>query len=319
MPNRGARALLVGLCAAFACLTPSADAADLRHVLIDYAITGWSAKDGLPSNVISSIAQDADGYLWVGTDAGPVRFDGIRFVEWPTFGFRSDATAWVSSLCAGHDNSIWVGFGDRGAISRIRAGATRLYTSADGLDAHSPTAIVEDAHGVVWTATANGLYRFAGDRSQWRRQRTSVWSVVRCKSITAAPSSSASNGIYRFDETRQAFQFVSAASERGDHRRPRRRGGGHRSPGGIENSARPAFPTIRGSRPRPPAPSDRQGYLPVSTVGQGLWRRARRAGQLRLRPTRHGRHWPVERRHSIVARGSRRQRMGQETTEDWSG
>src|SRR5688572_16853929 len=49
-----------------------------------YAITSWSEKDGLPSPPIFTIVQDRDGYLWLGSSAGLVRFDGERFVRWET-------------------------------------------------------------------------------------------------------------------------------------------------------------------------------------------------------------------------------------------
>src|SRR5690349_14730550 len=62
--------------------SPPAEAVDLRDVLVDYTLTSWGEKDGLPSTTIRAIAQDADGYLWLGTEAGPVRFDGARFVRW---------------------------------------------------------------------------------------------------------------------------------------------------------------------------------------------------------------------------------------------
>jgi ligand-binding sensor domain-containing protein len=57
-------------------------ATDLHNVLTDYVITSWNNKEGLPPGVVWALAQDADGYLWVGNDAGLFRFDGERFVSW---------------------------------------------------------------------------------------------------------------------------------------------------------------------------------------------------------------------------------------------
>jgi ligand-binding sensor domain-containing protein len=56
--------------------------ADLQNVLSDHSLTSWGQKDGLNSPVIWAIAQDRDGYIWLGTDAGAVRFDGVRFTPW---------------------------------------------------------------------------------------------------------------------------------------------------------------------------------------------------------------------------------------------
>src|SRR5262245_11333530 len=52
----------------------------LRSSLSDYAIRHWDTDDGLPSHTITDIRQAPDGYLWMATTAGLIRFDGHRFV-----------------------------------------------------------------------------------------------------------------------------------------------------------------------------------------------------------------------------------------------
>src|SRR5580700_4413515 len=47
-----------------------------------YSVASWGHKDGLPSTFIYSIAQTRDGFLWLGTDDGLVRFDGVQFTRW---------------------------------------------------------------------------------------------------------------------------------------------------------------------------------------------------------------------------------------------
>jgi hypothetical protein len=44
----------------------------------DYIVRNWSTDDGLPQNSVTAIAQTRDGYLWLGTFNGLVRFDGVR-------------------------------------------------------------------------------------------------------------------------------------------------------------------------------------------------------------------------------------------------
>lgn len=44
-----------------------------------YVHESWTVRDGLPVNVITSLLQGRDGYLWIGTFDGLVRFDGVRF------------------------------------------------------------------------------------------------------------------------------------------------------------------------------------------------------------------------------------------------
>src|SRR3954469_11320875 len=60
-------------------------AVDLRDVLTGYTYTSWSRKDGLVGPVWA-ITQDGNGFLWLGTDSGLVRFDGVRFFTWEALG-----------------------------------------------------------------------------------------------------------------------------------------------------------------------------------------------------------------------------------------
>ena len=45
-----------------------------------YAHTAWKVRDGFAKGVIYAIAQTPDGYLWLGTEFGLLRFDGVRAV-----------------------------------------------------------------------------------------------------------------------------------------------------------------------------------------------------------------------------------------------
>ena len=49
---------------------------------VHYSVAAWGHKDGMPSTLIYSIAQANDGFLWLGTDDGLVRFDGVQFTQW---------------------------------------------------------------------------------------------------------------------------------------------------------------------------------------------------------------------------------------------
>src|SRR5664280_86689 len=60
-------------------LSSRAFALDPARSLYQYNCRTWTRQSGLPANSISSLQQDNDGYLWFGTIAGPVRFDGINF------------------------------------------------------------------------------------------------------------------------------------------------------------------------------------------------------------------------------------------------
>ena len=87
----------------------------------------YVAADGLPSNTVYAIAQDAEGTLWIGTRNGLASFDGSRFRSWKDYGR-------VNALTVDRQNRLWVGTAeglrveDDGIAGNIRA----LTTDSDG-------------------------------------------------------------------------------------------------------------------------------------------------------------------------------------------
>ena len=71
------------LAAVLICLIPlSARALDPTRAISQYAHTAWRLQDGYLSGIPASIVQTSDGYIWIGTQGGLFRFDGVRFVPW---------------------------------------------------------------------------------------------------------------------------------------------------------------------------------------------------------------------------------------------
>jgi len=86
-------------------------ALDPRSATSDFIRTDFTVEDGLPSNVVNAIVQTRNGFLWVGTDAGLVRFNGRRFIS---IEFRAPAQSpqgSVRALIEGPDGDLWVGTG----------------------------------------------------------------------------------------------------------------------------------------------------------------------------------------------------------------
>ena len=61
---------------------PSMAALDPAVRISQYAHTAWRVRDGVIGSSPHAVGQTTDGYLWIGSDAGLVRFDGVRFVPW---------------------------------------------------------------------------------------------------------------------------------------------------------------------------------------------------------------------------------------------
>jgi ligand-binding sensor domain-containing protein len=116
---------------AFLVLAPSAHALDPHKALTQYRHTSWGRQDGLPSATIYSMAQTTDGYLWLATTAGLVRFDGVHFILCQPEDRDKPADPVVMSLCATRDGSLWIGRAS-GAVSRMKDGHLHNYSVADG-------------------------------------------------------------------------------------------------------------------------------------------------------------------------------------------
>ncbi|HSU66345.1 MAG TPA: two-component regulator propeller domain-containing protein, partial [Tepidisphaeraceae bacterium] len=89
--------------AAFLLFCPAASGLDKDRALTQYVHRIWQAQQGLPQATIYAIAQTSDGYLWLGTQTGLVRFDGIRFVPVRDTDGPTPDGAWIRDLVADSD------------------------------------------------------------------------------------------------------------------------------------------------------------------------------------------------------------------------
>jgi len=126
-------------CCSFAlALDPSLD-------ISQYAHTSWTVRDGFFKGTISSIAQTPDGYLWLGTEFGLLRFDGVRSVLWqPPAGERLPGNI-IGSLLAGRDGTLWIGTYE--GLASWKRGKLTHYPELAG---QSVIALLEDREGTIW-------------------------------------------------------------------------------------------------------------------------------------------------------------------------
>src|SRR5260370_39385966 len=144
-------------------------ALDPQKSITQFTHTAWSAKDGIPGPV-RAIAQTRDGYLWLGTQAGLYRFDGLRFAPNQPSSEHPHGPA-VLSLLAARDGSLWMGFSS-GGIARLRDGQVTHFPPGEGVPAALILSIAEDAAGSIWAAGPYGLASF--QNGKWRRVGTEV-------------------------------------------------------------------------------------------------------------------------------------------------
>jgi signal transduction histidine kinase/ligand-binding sensor domain-containing protein len=162
------RAGLACLTLTFALAAP-VRALDPQKSITQFTHTAWSAKDGIPGEV-RAIVQTRDGYLWLGTQVGLYRFDGLRFAPYEPSRAHPHGPS-VRSLLAARDGSLWMGFGS-GGLGRLRDGQVTHFPPETGVPAGAIVSIVEDAAGSIWAAGPYGLASF--QNGKWRRVGTEM-------------------------------------------------------------------------------------------------------------------------------------------------
>jgi ligand-binding sensor domain-containing protein len=138
--------------------------ANVNHLLVDQ----WKMADGIPSDTILSITQTPDGYLWIATARGLVRYDGIKFSAIPLTGSEKDdprKTIIPDTLMVDRAGTLWIGTtgGLTSYHSKTRQFST--FTSADGLTSDRFRRIKEDMNGNLWISFfASHVNRFANGK-----------------------------------------------------------------------------------------------------------------------------------------------------------
>ena len=202
---------IVGLASMLACcvcafaLNPAAD-------ISQYAHTTWTVRDGFTKGNIYAMTQTPDGYLWLGTEFGLLRFDGVRSIPWePPAGqhlpdkaitallVTRDRTLWigtavglatwsggkltehpelgqqfVASLFEDRDGTVWAGtLANPGRLCALRSGSAQCY-GEDGAFGRAVWALYEDSSGTLWAGAQSGLWRMKPGPARQYPTRTEI-------------------------------------------------------------------------------------------------------------------------------------------------
>jgi len=126
---------------------PSALALNPGLDVSQYAHTSWKIRDGFPKGQVSSIGQTPDGYLWLGTEFGLYRFDGVKSVLWEPPGDRHLPSDVILSLLAARDGTLWIG--TYNGLASWKDGNLNQYPELAGRFIFK---ILEDGEGTVWVS-----------------------------------------------------------------------------------------------------------------------------------------------------------------------
>jgi ligand-binding sensor domain-containing protein/signal transduction histidine kinase len=137
----------------------------IQPVAENYTTRVWQTRDGLPQETVQAVAQTPDGFLWIGTTGGLLRFDGSHFVLYErgnTAAFKENS---IFSLMTSRDGTLWAGT-EGGGLIRMREGHFRRFGAADGLSDEFVRTVVEDRQGRLWIGTDNGLFQLPGSLAE---------------------------------------------------------------------------------------------------------------------------------------------------------
>ena len=138
-----------------------ADGADFDPAETVGAIRIWHESDGLPSDSATAIVQTRDGFLWVGTTAGLVRFDGVKFTGVKLEASATNSPVRVTALCEDSDGHLWIGTQQDG-LFQLAEGNLRHYATRNGLLDDNVTSLAADSKGRVWIGSKSGLNLWMG-------------------------------------------------------------------------------------------------------------------------------------------------------------
>src|SRR5690348_9742065 len=127
-------------------------ALDPSRALTQYVHRIWQSQQGLPQGSILQIFQTRQGYLWLATQTGLVRFDGLRFQQAEDILPGAPANLWVRAAFEDPQGRLWVGTTESG-IYRLGPGGARQYTTAQGLPSNGIQCLVPAPDGTVWVCT----------------------------------------------------------------------------------------------------------------------------------------------------------------------
>jgi signal transduction histidine kinase len=151
--------LLALLCGHARAATDTTHLADLHREI-------WTSKEGAPTDIFS-MAQTTDGWLWLSTNNGLYRFDGVRFERFRPRQGEALRVERLTNMYAAPDGALWFGYsGGGGAVTELRNGRLTHHAPA-GLDVGSMYGAQRGPDGSLWLADGTSLLQYAN--GAWRR------------------------------------------------------------------------------------------------------------------------------------------------------
>ena len=121
----------------------------------------WLTENGLPQNTVHAITQTRNGYVWIATEGGLARYDGINFRIFDKQNTPQLPSNYIRALMEDRQGNLWIGTAE--GLVRLRSGNETVFTRVEGLPNNSIQSLYEDRLGNVCVATTGGLTVLKGD------------------------------------------------------------------------------------------------------------------------------------------------------------
>ena len=121
--------------------------------LDEYLVDHWNTSEGFPSELVHSITQTPDGYLWIATEKGLCRYDGITFSPVSFAGEEEAAsgkTALAEALYLDNNGTLWIGSNIGLTAYDYQTRRFKTFTTAHGITGGEIRCLLKDIKGNLW-------------------------------------------------------------------------------------------------------------------------------------------------------------------------
>jgi signal transduction histidine kinase/ligand-binding sensor domain-containing protein len=130
--------------------------------LANYGRQTWVMENGLPQNTVQALVQTRDGFIWLGTEVGLVRFDGNSFQVFDRNSTPALPSSDIRCLLETRDGALWIGTSD--GLARWKDGAVTVFSTQNGLPANGILDLWETPDRLFMIWTDQGIAKQAGER-----------------------------------------------------------------------------------------------------------------------------------------------------------
>jgi signal transduction histidine kinase/ligand-binding sensor domain-containing protein/FixJ family two-component response regulator len=160
--NRRKRFIFIIFFLVFIALSSVGFALDPDKRITQYVLQVWGIKEGLPQNTVYAVIQSKDGYLWLGTQEGLARFDGVHFNVYSKRNLEQISNNLIRVLHEDQQGNLWIGSYGGGLIClKKKDGKFITFTEKQGLSNNRILSICEDQEENLWIGTEAGLNRLS--------------------------------------------------------------------------------------------------------------------------------------------------------------